>query len=190
MIADLIERARSIRRFQENDSVDMETLRSLVNLARFSPCAGNLQTLKYLLSAEPKTNRLIFPQLAWAGYLPDWPGPSAGERPAAYIVQLADLRLGQPKEVDAGIALQSMVIGAASLGLGSCIIGSVNRKKLQTVLSLPSDYSILYVLAIGRPAETVMVESIDSSGSIRYWRDEHGVHHVPKRILDELVVEP
>ncbi len=189
MVFDLIPRARTVRKFEEDKPVSLETLRSLVDLARLSPSAANLQTLKYLLSNTPERNRLIFDNLAWAGYLKDWPGPGAGERPAAYILQLGDEQLGSPREVDAGLALQNMVLGAASLGLGTCILGSVNRPELQQALQLPSRYSILYTLALGRPAEKVQLEAVGSDGDVRYWRDPAGGLHVPKRSLDELIVE-
>jgi nitroreductase len=189
MVFDLIPRARTVRKFKENQPVDLETLRSLVNLARLSPSAANLQTLKYLLANTPERNRLIFGNLAWAGYLKDWPGPGAGERPAAYILQLGDEQMGSPREVDAGLALQSMILGAASRGLGTCVLGSVNRPELQQALQLPSRYSILYALALGRPGEEVQLETVGPDGDIRYWRDETGVLHVPKRSLDELIVD-
>lgn len=189
MVFDLIARARTVRKFHENQPVDIPTLRSLVDLARLSPSAANLQTLRYFLSNTPERNRVIFGNLAWAAYLKDWPGPAEGQRPAAYIIQLADERSGGFKEVDAGLALQSMVLGAASLGLGACILGSVNRPRLQEALNLPSRYSILYVLALGAPAEEVRVEPVGPDGSVHYWRDEQGIFHVPKRSLDDLIVE-
>jgi len=188
MVFDLVPRARTVRKFHENQPVDLETLRSLVDLARLSPSAANLQTLKYCLSNTPERNRIFFGNLAWAGYLKDWPGPQEGQRPAAYILQLGDEQLGSPKDVDAGLALQSMVLGAASRGLGTCILGSVSRPGLQQALQLPSRYRIMYVLALGRPAEEIKVETVGSEGDIRYWRDEPGLFHVPKRSLDELIV--
>jgi len=189
MVFDLIPRARTVRKFHENQPIDTSILRSLVDLARLSPSAANLQALKYCLSNTPERNQVIFDNLAWAGYLPDWPGPAQGERPAAYILQLADEQLGSPKEVDAGLALQSMVLGAASRGLGHCILANVNRPRLQESLKLPSRYQILYVLALGKPAEEVKLESVGSDGNVRYWRDAAGILHVPKRPLEDLIVE-
>ena len=90
MLRDLVVGNRSVRRFEEGEAVSEETLRSLVDLARLSPSGANLQALKYVLAWEPERNVRIFPHLAWAGYLTDWPGPEAGERPAAYIVILGD----------------------------------------------------------------------------------------------------
>ena len=90
MIAELIRANRSFRRFVEAAPVSPEALRGLVNLARLSASAANLQPLKYVLSNEAENNAAIFSCLAWAGYLKDWPGPAEGERPAAYIVILGD----------------------------------------------------------------------------------------------------
>lgn len=188
MVFELVSRARTVRRFVEQEPVEPATLRSLVGLARLSPCSANRQTLKFAISATPAHNRTVFAHLAWAGYLSDWPGPAEGERPAAYILVLADQELGAPREVDAGLALQSMVLGAASLGLGTCILGNVRREELARALGLASRLRILYVLALGRPAEQVQIAPV-TDGDIRYWRDDEGRMHVPKRAQDDLIVE-
>jgi nitroreductase len=189
MVFDLVPRARTHRRFVENQPVETESLRSLVNLARLSPSSANLQTLKFVISADAERNQSIFETLAWAGYLPDWPGPAEGERPSAYIIVLGDEDLGGGKDVDAGLVMQSMVLGAAALGLATCILGSVDRPRLQAALGIPARYRIMYVMALGKPAETVAVEAVGPDGNIRYWRDDEGGFHVPKRSLDDLIVE-
>ncbi|HOW18006.1 MAG TPA: nitroreductase family protein [Phycisphaerae bacterium] len=186
MLKDLILKNRSYRRFHQDHRIGMETLRELVELARLSPSAGNLQPLKYFLSADPQTNDRIFPHLAWAGYLTDWPGPAEGERPSAYIVILGDTHISPTVNCDHGIAAQSILLGATERGLGGCMIGSVKRDELRQVLSIPARYAILLVVALGRPRETVVLET--AVGDIRYWRDEHGVHHVPKRPLEEIIL--
>ncbi|UCC90096.1 MAG: nitroreductase family protein, partial [Anaerolineales bacterium] len=89
MIRDLILRNRTRRRFHPEVAIRVESLRELVDLARLSPSAANLQPLRYILSCDPQKNALIFPHLGWAGYLKDWPGPEEGERPSAYIIILA-----------------------------------------------------------------------------------------------------
>jgi len=90
MIEELIKQNRSCRRFYQDEAVSLETLKWLVNLARLSASAANLQPLKYILANEPEKNAAIFSCLAWAGYLTDWPGPAEGERPAAYLIILGD----------------------------------------------------------------------------------------------------
>lgn len=185
---DLAMRARSVRRFREDRPVDRGTLLALVDLARLSPSGGNRQGLRFLLSTEPERNERIFPHLAWAGYLDGWDGPAPGERPAAYIVVCHDTERAGRVGSDHGIAAWSICLGAAERGLGACIIGSVDREGLAAVLGLADRHRILLVVAIGEPAERVVLETTGDDGDIRYWRDDEGVHHVPKRPLDELVL--
>jgi nitroreductase len=187
-IKDLVNQNRSYRRFKETHQIDRETLHELVDLARNSASGANKQPLKFFLSFDPETNGRIFPHTRWAGYLKDWDGPAVGERPSAFIVILGDKRISDSFGVDHGIAAQSILLGATERGLGGCMIGSVQRVKLQRELSLPDHFQILLVIALGKPNEVVVIEPLDAEGDIKYWRDDAGVHHVPKRSLDELIV--
>lgn len=189
MLRDLVVKNRSYRRFHEDHRISPEELRGLVDLARLSATGGNLQPLKFFISSDPATNARIFPCLAWAAYLKDWPGPVEGERPSAYIVILGDTRIATNYWCNHGIAAQSILLGAVEKGLGGCMIAAVNKKKLADALGMPGRYEILLVIALGMPAEEVRIESVGPDGDIRYWRDEQGVHHVPKRPLDEIVIE-
>jgi len=189
MIRDLIRKNRSYRRFYQEVAIELKTLRELVDLARLSASAANIQPLKYILSCEPQRNALIFPHLAWAGYIKDWPGPCEGERPAAYIIILGDTQISQSFGCDHGIAAQSILLGATEKGLGGCIIGTVQRQELRKDLDIPSRYEILLVVALGKPKETVVIETIESGEDIKYWRDSEGLHHVPKRALDDIILD-
>lgn len=188
MLADLVRKNRSYRRFYEEKPVDESILREMVDLARLTPSGGNLQALKYMISTDAALNARIFPTLAWAGYLQEWPGPAAGERPGAYIVILGDTRLAKGTGCDHGIAAQTIMLAAAERGLGGCMIGSIERDKLRAVLEIPEQYNILLVLALGYPKETVVLEEVGADGSIRYYRDAEDVHHVPKRPLAEVLL--
>jgi nitroreductase len=188
MLKDLIRKNRSFRRFYEDEAVSEQTLRDLIDLARISASASNKQPLKYMLSCAPATNAKIFPLLAWAGYLADWPGPAEGERPAAYIIMLGDTEISEEFGVDPGIAMQSIMLGAAEKGLGGCILGSVKRVPLRRELAIPERYKVLDVIALGKPRETVVLETVGEDGDIKYWRDENDIHHVPKRPLDDIIV--
>lgn len=185
---DLVLRTRSVRRFVEAEPIEMALLEGLVDLARQTASARNTQPLKYVLSTARTVNEEIFSCLTWAGFLKDWPGPAAGERPSAYIVMLGDQKLATEIDCDHGIAAQTIMLGATALGLGGCMLSNVKRSKLAPLLGLGEEYKILLVLALGKPAETVMLDPLGPDGNIKYWRDAQGVHHVPKRSLDELVV--
>lgn len=189
MIKELIYKNRSFRRFHQNEKITMDTLEELVDLARHSACGANLQSLKYILSCDPQTNELIFKRLGWAAYLKDWKGPAEGEKPAAYVVLMGDTSIHKNFFCDHGIACQSMLLGAVEKGLGGCILASINRDQLRKDLSIDDKLEILLVLALGRPSEEVKLEYIESGESIKYWRDEKGVHRVPKRPLEEIIIQ-
>jgi len=183
----LILNNRSYRRFDESHIISRDDLLEMVDAARLSASARNSQALKYFLSCEQELNDKIFPHLAWAGYLTDWTGPVPGERPSAYLVQLHDTNLGNNYFCDHGIAAQSILLTAVEQGLGGCIIASVKKEALAEVLQIPDHLKIIQVIAIGFPAEEVVIEEMQH-GDIKYWRDENDVHHVPKRSLDDLII--
>jgi len=188
LISDLIKENRSYRRFHESESIDEDVLMELVDLARCSGSAANLQPLKYVLSNTPERNAAIFSTLAWAGYLKHWAGPKEGERPSAYIIILGDAEISKNIGCDHGIAAQSILLGAVEKGLGGCMLGAIDRDRLRRKLSIPEQYEILLVLALGKPAEKIVLEDISAGGDIKYYRDDHDVHHVPKRKLEDIIL--
>ncbi len=183
----IVTRARSYRRFYENKKISEKTLKGLVDLARLSASAGNLQPLKFIISCQKPKNDLIFPTVSWAIYLKSWGGPKEGERPAAYIIILGDRNTSKWLEWDCGIAAQTVVLSAASKGLGCCMFLTINRDMLRNSLKIPQEYEILLVLALGKPKEKVVID--DFKGDIKYYRDEKQTHHVPKKPLKELVLD-
>jgi nitroreductase len=184
----LVHKSRSYRRFDQNFALSVEDLHDLVALAQYAPTGSNMQPLKFWLSNSPEMNSLIFPNLAWAGALKNWGGPAEGERPAAYILILGDTEIKKNFGVDYGIAAQTIMLGAAEKGLGGCMIASFRAKGLREVLEIPDRYELLLVLALGKPAETVVTEPLGVDGSTTYYRDEEDVHHVPKRSLTSLIL--
>jgi nitroreductase len=188
-LAELVRSNRSCRRFQERHPVSLDTLQELVDLARCSASAANRQPLKYILSNHEDSNAAIFSCLSWAAYLSDWPGPAPGERPGAYIVILGDTAIAKNFWCDHGIAAQSILLGAREKGLAGCIFGAIDQKRLRTAVDVPAHCDILLVLAIGKPAETIVIETVGSNGDIRYYRDDKNIHHVPKRALAEIILK-
>jgi len=188
-LSDLVAKNRSYRRFFQDHDVPLGTLKQLVAIARLTPSAGNVQPLKYFLSANRDQNAVIFSHISWAAQLKDWRGPAEGERPSAYIIILGDKRL-KPTfgYADQGIVAQTILLGATEIGLGGVIIGSVRKDELALKLALESQLEILLVLALGKAKEQVVIEPLGAGGSTTYWRDSEQRHHVPKRALEELIV--
>ena len=100
---------------------------------------------------------------------------------------LNDSQISKNSNTDAGIAAQSILLGASEKGLGGCIFGAIDRKGIRKELQIEERFDILYVIALGEPVEEVQIETADSD--IKYWRDESGIHHVPKRPLSELILD-
>lgn len=188
MFKKLLKANRSYRRFDESIRITKKQITSLIDLTRFCPSAGNLQQLRYFYSIDKKINKLIFPWLSWGAYLREWNGPQDGERPTAYIIMLGPKDISKHLLMDTGIAAQTMLLGAVELGLGGCQIASARKDELHDALNLPPDLEIILVLAIGKPAEQVVIEKVIDPEDIEYWRDEFSVHHVPKRALKDIIV--
>lgn len=189
MFKDLVRSNRSYRRFDHSQSVSMHTLEELVELARLCPSAANRQPLRFILSTAPADNEAIFACLKWAAYLTDWEGPAPAERPSAYIVMINAAKDWEFAKFDLGIMAQTMLLGAAERGLGGCMIGALDRERLRTHFSLPAEMEVSLVLALGKPVEEVRIVEVPAGGSIKYFRDDAGVHYVPKRALAELILE-
>jgi nitroreductase len=187
MISELIKKNRSFRRFHQEVAIPESDLREMVDNARLTPSGRNAQTLRYLLSNTPEMNARIFPTTAWAGYLTGWVGPAEGERPSAYIVILNDDTISKTYFCDHGIASLAILLTAVEKGYGGCIIASVKHDVLREALHIPEQYSIVQVIALGKPAETVVIETV-VDGDTKYWRDEQSIHHVPKRSLEDIII--
>ncbi len=189
MLKDLVLKNRSYRRFYENEKIEYDTLVDLIDCARNTAASVNFQVLKYKLVNDEVNNKKVFDCLAWAGLLKEWNGPEEGERPSAYVVVLYDKSISAPKPIDVGIAAQTILLAATEKGYGGCMFGSIKRDKLAEEFNIDLErYSIELVIALGKPKETVKLVDVPESGSTAYFRDENGVHYVPKRSLDEIII--
>ncbi|TVR62017.1 MAG: nitroreductase [Spirochaetaceae bacterium] len=187
-ILELVKQARSYRRFDESVPIPPDVVHQLVDAARLSPSARNAQPLKYLVSTNKEMNERVFSTLSWAGSLKEWDGPKPGERPTAYIIVLLDSSISANAGVDPGIVGQTIQLGATEAGYGACMLGAINRGKLAPIIELPDGFSIEMVIALGKPAEKIVLEDPRFDGSVVYYRDETDAHHVPKRRLDEVLI--
>ncbi len=186
---DLVKKNRSNRRFDNAHKLDKKTLRGLVDLARNCASAANMQPLKYVICCDDQKNEEIFSCLGWAAYLKDWKGPVKEERPTGYIVILGDHSIAKKFWCDHGIAAQTILLGARTMGLGGTMFGAVNIKNLKSHLNIADHLEVKLVLALGKPIEEIQIDDLGADGDIKYWRDENQVHHVPKRKLDDLIID-
>ncbi len=186
-VYDLIIQRRSIRKFQQK-KLERAQLERMVNAARMAPSASNLQPLKYVIVDEKEKVEQMFQHVRWAGFIAPYGNPGDNEKPVAYIVILADTAVKETGyELDAGAAAQNIFITAMEEGIGSCWIGSINREGVSKALHIPEGYIINTVVALGYPMESPVAE--EENGSVRYYKDESGVLHVPKRKLEDVLLK-
>ena len=184
MIYEKITNRRTIRKYTRKD-VPEKVLLKCVDAARLSPSGANRQPLKYVIVIDQELLKEVFGTLSWAGYLPDYQ-PSEEEMPRAYVIILLDKNIRLNYGHDAGIAAMSISMVAFDEGLGSCILGAVNREKLRKILNIPDGLDVVLVVALGYPAENPVVDKV-KDGDIKYWLDKNEVLHVPKRDLKDIV---
>ncbi|MCU0642910.1 MAG: nitroreductase family protein [bacterium] len=184
-VYDLILKRRTIRRFKQQQ-IDATLLKKIVNAGRLAPSGANLQPLEFVVINNQELVELVFPKVKWAGYIAPAGDPPEGARPVAYILVLINTAI-KPKhgQVDAAAAIENMILTALDDGIGSCWMGAIDREQLRALLHIPPKYDIDSVLALGYPDESPVIE--DMENSIRYWKDEKGALHVPKRKLEDII---
>ena len=186
----LVRKNRSYRGYDESVSVTSEQLYQLLSCVRLTPSSTNLQPLKFLVTNTPEENAKIFPYTKWAGKLSHLHLPYEGHRPTAYVVIFIDRTIAQnptPFLKDVGIAAQTLLLGAVEQGLGGIMIGSFDHDAILKEFSLPDTLQPELVVALGKPDETIVLEDAEG-GEVSYYRDAQDVHHVPKRLLEELIL--
>lgn len=187
-VYDSIFQRRTIRKFTQ-EPVGRDILTRLVDCARVAAYGANMQPLKFAVIDDKKELEAVYPLTKWAGALADG-APREGERPTAYIAVLCDkdIRPNGVAEVEAGAAVTTMMLEAVELGLGTCWLGAIQRKEIKETLRLPKSLDVLYLLAVGYPAQkSRMVDMTD--GNVRYFESTDGTINVPKRSLDEVLIK-
>ena len=185
----LVEEARTCRRFHEEQPLAMKDLEWLVDCARLSPCGRNAQELRFIIVGEKEKCQELFSLTRWAGALKDWGGPHTGERPTGFIAVLMPENGKELHYWDTGIACQTIQLAATSRGWGCCMIQSFDHQAVPTLLEVPEGMKVGLVLGLGVAKEKRLVAEMPADGSFTYWRDEAGIHYVPKRSLEELIIK-
>jgi nitroreductase len=185
MIYESIIKRRTIRKFTLRP-VSSEVLNKCVDAARMSPSGMNRQPLKYIIINDLQLLLSVFSTLTWARNIPSYKH-APNEVPKAFIVILLDTEIRKQAGNDPGIAAMSISMVAYEAGLGSCILGSVDRPRLQEILMIPNHLQILLVVALGYPKEESKAVKM-KDGDTKYWIDARGVLNVPKRKLEDIVI--
>ena len=185
-IEDAIYRRRTIRRYKQIQ-IPNDILRKLIDYARLAPMAINIQYIEYIIINTPENREKIFPCLMWSRLLPlDERTPEKNRRPMAYIIVCVNKKIKKKATGDIGAAIENILLGATNYGLGTCWLGSIDKKKIRVLFNIPEYYKILYVISLGFPDEESCIEPYQKS--FKYWK-KNGKIHVPKRSLEDIIIK-
>lgn len=179
---------RTYRRFEQRP-VAPEILTEAVDAARIASCGANRQTVRYIIVESADAVAAVQPLVHWAAYLPPEQGvPKPDELPTAFIAILQDDNLPGASDVDVGLALGSLTAAAWAHGVGSCIMGAINRPALMELLALPEGVRLCYMVALGYPTHESHLASMQD-GDVKYYLDDNRDFCVPKRGMKEVLLK-
>jgi len=184
----LLKKNRSYRGYDPAYKVSESTLEKIVAVNTLLPSAKNQQALRFKLVTEETGADKVLENIKLGGMLPELHLPFPGTEPKAFIIVCTTVPESKMLHVDAGIAVQSMLLKAVEMGYNGLIIGAFNAKKIEEAFALP--YPPILIIAIGKGREKIELTGISANESHAYYRDENGTHYVPKVRWEELVIRP
>lgn len=190
MFYDLVRRNRSYRGFDERREISWKELTELVDCARLTPSAANRQPLKYDLVQEREQVAEVLKMTRWAAALPERHLPDPGKGPTAFVILLQEsdwVNNEAACQRDVGIVAQTLLLAAVEKGLGGLMIGNFDREGLKRVRRYPDHLKPQLVIALGKPAEKIVLTEVGEAGDTSYFRDAEDVHYVPKRRLRDVI---
>lgn len=185
-LKNLIEEARTTRRFKKDSSVNFEDLREILDLARITSSAKNMQPIKYILVTKKEEVIKLSLTAKWAAHLKDWE-QSEDERPSAFLLMLNDRMIDGFPMFDAGASFTAISLAAKAKGLATCPMASIDKELCKELFVIPDNLDVMIGIAVGVGVENVKLTDAKNNDT-NYYRLEDKTHLVPKRTLEEIIV--
>ena len=180
-IMELLAGRRTYRRFLQKP-VPAGVVADMVEAVRLSSCGANRQAIRLVVVQSPAMVAKVQPLVKWAAYLPPEQGvPKPGEQPVLFVAVVQDASIPGDKDSDAGIALANLTLAAWAKGVGSCIMGAIDRPRLAELLGLSENEKLHSMVALGYPAHASRVVPLTEATGVKYYLDENRDYCVPKR---------
>ena len=177
---------RTYRRFAQK-AVPQDVVEDIIEAVRLSSCGANRQAVRLVVVNKPEDVASVQPLVKWAAYLPPEQGtPKADELPTLYVAVVQDTAIPGDLNTDTGIALANMTLAAWDKGVGSCIMGAINKPALSELLGIAEPDKLAFMVALGYPAHTAKVVPMTEETGIKYYLDDDRNYCVPKRSREEL----
>lgn len=177
---------RTYRRFAQTP-VPQDVVDDMIEAVRLSSCGANRQAVRLVIVNKPDDVARVQPLVKWAAYLPPEQGtPKADEQPTLFVAVVLDTSISGDLATDAGIALANLTLAAWDKGVGSCIMGSINRPKLTQMLGLSETEKLHVMVALGYPTHAARAVPMTEQTGVKYYLDENRDYCVPKRSKEEI----
>jgi nitroreductase len=141
---------RSIRKYSDR-IVEDDVLRKVLEAARLSPSARNLQPWKFVVVRNKDTITRLGEATGGQSFV--------GEAPVIICSCATEtegiMMCGQYRyTLDLSIATAYMILEAYEQGLGTCWLGRFDEKKVKEILGVPDEVRVVAMTTLGYPAET------------------------------------
>ena len=177
---------RTYRRFEQK-SVPQDVVEDLIDAVRLSSCGANRQAVRLIVVQSPEMAAKVHPLVKWAAYLPPEQGtPKAEELPTLYVAVVQDTSIPGDLNTDTGIALANMTLAAWDKGVGSCIMGAINKPALTELLGIEEPQKLAFMVAFGYPTHKARIVPLTEETGVKYYLDENRDYCVPKRSREEI----
>ncbi|MCH3949937.1 MAG: nitroreductase family protein [Acidaminococcus sp.] len=186
-LIDLYEICRTYRRFKQ-EPLSKDFLTTLVDTARKRTNARNGQPWHYYIVESKENVSAMQPLLHYAAALPKEIGtPKPGEQPVAFIVMTREKNANPFSLADAGIAFDTIALLAISQGVGTVLLGAIDRAKIQKLLQVPEDQEVILTIGLGYPAHKSTMVPVKADGNLDYYVDANRDYYVPKKALKDVM---
>lgn len=182
-ISEAIKQKRTVRLYKQ-DKIPYKILEELIDCARMGSSARNSQPLEYIIVDDQIILNKILQYLNFGGFITEDKKAKKGNEPAALIIFLVKRGFEQYAQYDSGIAAQNITLAAFENNIGCCMLGSIDREKIRSILNIPDDYNLDLAVSLGYPAEHPIAEDLSDNPS--YYRKD-SVLHIPKRKLKDVL---
>ena len=177
---------RTYRRFAQK-AVPQDVVEDIIEALRLSSCGANRQAVRLVIVSKPEDVAKVQPLVKWAGYLPPEQGtPKADELPTLYVAVVQDTSIPGDLATDTGIALANMTLAAWDKGVGSCIMGAINKPALSEMLGIAEPEKLAFMIAFGYPTHEAHIVPLTAETGVKYYLDANRDYCVPKRSEGEL----
>jgi nitroreductase len=157
--SELVKIRQSVRQYQQRP-VARALLDKLVEAVRLAPSASNAQPWKLIIVDEPELRTRVAQAtfsktVAFNRFAPEAPVIAVlVTEKSGFITQVgALLKKRQFSLIDIGIAAAHFCLQAAELGLGTCILGWFDEKRIKRLLGIPAGRRIGLLVTLGYAAE-------------------------------------